>query len=76
MTVQRGDGIISVNDLTAYERSGIKMTAKWGGIEMTSENSGKTDERVHWIREGGATMHRPCFRERENVNPDRGGCWK
>ena len=73
VTVQRGDGIISVNDLTAYERSGIKMTAKWGGIVMTAEDSGKNDEKVHWICEGGATMHRLCFRERENVNPEPGG---
>ena len=31
------------------------------------------DEKVNWICEGGATMHRPCFRERENVNPEQGG---
>ena len=33
VTVQRGDGI-GVNDLTAYDRSGIKMTAKWGGSSL------------------------------------------
>ena len=31
------------------------------------------DEKVNWICEGGATMHRPCFREREDVNPEQGG---
>ena len=30
-------------------------------------------EKINWICEGGATMHRPCFRERENVNPEQGG---
>ena len=64
VTVQRGDSIISVNDLTAYERSGIVMTA---------DDSRKNDKKVHWICEGGATMHRPCLRERENVNPEQGG---
>ena len=39
---------------------------------MTAEDSGKNDEKVHWICEGGATMHRPCFRERDNVNPEQG----
>jgi len=31
------------------------------------------DKKVNWICEGGATMHTPCFRERENVNPEQGG---
>ena len=53
-----------MNDLTAYERS---------GIEMTADDSDKNEEKVHWICEGGATMHRPCLRERENVNPEQGG---
>ena len=53
-----------MNDLTAYERS---------GIEITAEDSGKNDEKVYEICEDGATMHRLCFRERENVNPEQGG---
>ena len=63
MTVQRDDGI-GVNNLTAYERSGIDMTAK---------DSGKNDEKIHWICEGSGMMHMLCFRERENVNPEQGG---
>ena len=33
VAVQRGD--VGVNDLTTYERSGIKVTTKWGGIRKT-----------------------------------------
>jgi len=40
---------------------------------MASLANESKDEKVNWICEGGATMHRPCFRERENVNPEQGG---
>ena len=55
--VQHGANI--VNALTAYERSGIKMTAKCGSIEITVKDHGKSDdERVHRICDSGVTMHR------------------
>ena len=46
MTVEHDDGIC-VHYLTAYEISGIKLTLKWGGIDMTAKDRSNSDEKVH-----------------------------
>ena len=51
------------------------MTAKWSGIEMMAKDSGKNDEKVHWVCDSGTTMYRLCFSfsRRDHVNSEQGG---
>ena len=62
-----------MNGFTDYERSGIKMTAKWGGIEMTAYDSSKSEEKVHWVYESGEMMHKPWYSGRDKVKSEQGG---
>jgi len=67
---------MSVNDLTAYQRSDIKNTAKWGSIHMTAKDIGKNDENVYRVCDRYVAMHRPWYSGREKVNSEQGGVWE